>query len=128
MKGGDYQRTGIGDLQYYISLEVNNMRTNLKEKLADINTSNTNASAIFKYDDHGVNNSITKDTTVYELALLGIEVQKEILRRCVEQEMEASEAFGIIKGMTEICINDLMKEQLMKLLCDDDVIEKLLSK
>lgn len=128
MKGGDYQRTGISYLQYYISLEVNNMRTNLKEKLADINTLNTNASAIFKYDNHGVNSSITKDTTVYELALLGIEVQKEILRRCVEQKMEASETFGIIKGMTEICINDLMKEQLMKLLCDDDVIEKLLSK
>lgn len=128
MKGCDYQRTGIGYLQYYISLEVNNMRTNLKEKLADINTLNTNASAIFKYYDHGVNSSITKDTTVYELALLGIEVQKEILRRCIEQKMEASEALGIIRGMTEICINNLMKEQLMKLLCDDDVIEKLLSK
>ncbi len=104
------------------------MQTKLKEKLADINTSNTNASAIFKYDDHGVNNSITKDTTVYELALLGIEVQKEILRRCIEQKMDAKEVFSIIKGMNEISINDLIKEKLMKLLCDDDVIEKLLSK
>lgn len=104
------------------------MQTKLKEKLANIDTQNTHANAIFQYNKHGVQTSVTKDTTVYELALLGIGVQKEILRRCIEQKMEASEAFGIIKGMTEICINDLMKEQLMKLLCDDDVIEKLLSK
>ena len=104
------------------------MQTKLKEKLVDINIPNTNASIIFQYDNHGVNNSITKDTTVYELALLGIEVQKEILRRCVEQNMDAKEAFSIIKGMNEISINDLMKEQLIKLFSDDEIIEKLLSK
>ena len=86
------------------------MQTNLKEKLASINPQNTHANAIFQYGKSGVHVSFTKDTTVYELALLGIEVQKEILRRCVEQNMDAKEAFSIIKGMNEISINDLMKE------------------
>ena len=104
------------------------MQTNLKEKLASINPQNTNANAIFQYSKNGVHVSFTKDTTVYELALLGIEVQKEILRRCVEQNMDAKEAFSIIKGMNEISINDLMKEQIIKLLSDDEIIEKLLSK
>ena len=104
------------------------MQTNLKEKLASINPQNTHANAIFQYGKSGVHVSFTKDTTVYELALLGIEVQKEILRRCVEQNMDAKEAFTIIKGMNEISINDLMKEQLIKLLSDDEIIEKLLSK
>ena len=104
------------------------MQTNLKEKLASINPQNTHANAIFQYGKSGVHVSFTKDTTVYELALLGIEVQKEILRRCVEQNMDAKEAFGIIKGMNEISINDLMKEQLIKLFSDDEIIVKLLSK
>ena len=42
--------------------------------------------------------------------------------------MDAKEAFSIIKGMNEIAINDLMKEQLIKLFSDDEIIEKLLSK
>lgn len=104
------------------------MQTNLKEKLANIDTQNTHANAIFQYNKHGVQTSVTKDTTVYELALLGIGVQKEILRRCLEQNMDAKEAFSIIKGMNEISINDLMKEQLIKLFSDDEIIEKLLSK
>ena len=104
------------------------MQTNLKEKLASINPQNTHANAIFQYGKSGVHVSFTKDTTVYELALLGIEVQKEILRRCVEQNMDAKEAFSSMKGMNEISINDLMKEQLIKLLSDDEIIEKLLSK
>ena len=104
------------------------MQTKLKEKLEGIDTQNTHANAIFQYNKHGVQTSVTKDTTVYELALLGIGVQKEILRRCVEQNMDAKEAFGIIKGMNEISINDLMKEQLIKLFSDDEIIVKLLSK
>ena len=104
------------------------MQTNLKEKLAGIDTKNTRADVIFKYNNHGVYTSVTRDTTVYELTLLGIEVQKEILRRCVEQNMDAKEAFSIIKGINEISINDLMKEQLIKLFSDDEIIEKLLSK
>ncbi len=104
------------------------MQTKLKEKLANIDTQNTYANAIFQYNKLGVRATVTKDTTVYELALLGIEVQKEILRRCVEQNMDAKEAFSIIKGMNEISINDLMKEQLIKLFSDDEIIEKLLSK
>lgn len=104
------------------------MQTNLKEKLANINVKDTHARATFQYDNHGVRASITKDTTVYELALLGIEVHKEIVRRCADQHMEASEAMDIIKGMTEIGMYDLMKEQLIELLGNDDAIDKLLSK
>ena len=104
------------------------MQTNLKEKLANIDIQKTHANTIFQYNKNGVLALDTEDTTVYELSLLGIEVQKEILRRCVEQNMDAKEAFSIIKGMNEIAINDLMKEQLIKLFSDDEIIEKLLSK
>lgn len=104
------------------------MQTKLKEKLAGIDTKNTHANVIFKYNKYGVLTSVTKDTTVYELALLGIEVQKEILRKCLEQKMNAKEAFNIIKGMNEISLDNLMKEQLMILFNDDELVEKLLSK
>lgn len=104
------------------------MQTNLKEKLANIDTQNTHANAIFQYNKNGVLTSATKDTTVYELALLGIEVQKEILRKCLEQNMNAKEAVSLIKGMNEISLYNLMKEQLMILFNDDEIIEKLLSK
>lgn len=103
------------------------MQTNLKAKLEDINVKDTHARATFQYDNHGVRASITKDTTVYELALLGIEIHKEIVRRCADSHMEATEAMDIVKGMTEIAMYDLMKEQLMKLL-GDDAIDELLNK
>ena len=104
------------------------MQTNLKEKLASIDTKNTHANVIFKYNKNGVLTLVTKDTTVYELALIGIEVQKEILRKCLEQNMDAKEAVDIVKGMNEISLDNLMKEQLIKLFSDDEIIEKLLSK
>ena len=104
------------------------MKTNLKEKLAGIDTQNTNANAIFQYDKHGMQTLVTKDTTVYELALLSIEVQKEVLRKCLEQNMDAKEAVSIIKGISEISLDNLMKEQLIKLFSDDEIIQKLLSK
>ena len=104
------------------------MQTKLKEKLANIDTQNTHANAIFQYNKHGVQTSVTKDTTVYELTLLGIEVQKEILRKCLEQNMDAKEAVSIIKGINEISLDNLMKEQLIKLFSDDELVKKLLSK
>lgn len=104
------------------------MQTTLKEKLKDINVKDTHARATFQYDHNGVQSSITKDTTIYELALLGIEVHKEIVRRCAKQDMPADEVIDIVRGMTEISLYELAKEQLKLLLGDDDMIEKLLDR
>lgn len=104
------------------------MQTNLKEKLQAINVKDTHSRATFQYDNHGVQSSVTKDTTIYELALLGIEVQKEIVRRCAKQHLEADEVLDIIKGITEIGMYELAKEQLKSLIDDDEMIEKLLDR
>ena len=42
--------------------------------------------------------------------------------------MDAKEAVSIIKGISEISLDNLMKEQLIKLFSDDEIIQKLLSK
>ena len=104
------------------------MQTTLKEKLKDINVKDTHARATFQYDHNGVQSSITKDTTIYELALLGVEVHKEIVRRCAKEHLEPDEVLNIIKGMTEIGMYELAKEQLKSLINDDEMIEKLLDR
>ena len=104
------------------------MQTNLKEKLQAINVKDTHARATFQYDHNGVQSSITKDTTIYELALLGIEVHKEIVRRCAKEGLPADEVLDIIKGITEIGMYELAKEQLKSLIDDDEMVEKLLNR
>ena len=104
------------------------MQTNLKEKLQTINVKDTHARATFQYDNHGVQSSITKDTTIYELALLGIEIHKEIVRRCAKEHLEPDEVLDIIKGMAELGMYELAKEQLKSLINDDEMIERLLDR
>lgn len=104
------------------------MQTNLKEKLQAINVKDTHARATFQYDNHGVQSSITEDTTIYELALLGIEVHKEVVRRCAKEGLSADEVLDIVRGMTELGLYELAKEQLKSLIDDDEIIERMLNK
>lgn len=104
------------------------MKTNLKEKLQAINVKDTHARATFQYDNHGVQSSVTKDTTIYELALLGIEVHKEIVSRCSKEGLPADEVLDIVRGMTELGLYELAKEQLKSLIDDDEIIERILDK
>jgi len=104
------------------------METNLKEKLQAINVKDTHARATFQYDNHGVQSSVTKDTTIYELALLGVEVHKEIVRRCAKERLPADEVLDIVRGMTEIGLYELAKEQLKSLINDDKIIERMLDR
>lgn len=104
------------------------METNLKEKLQAINVKDTHARATFQYDNHGVQSSVTKDTTIYELALLGIEVHKKIIRRCAQEGLPADEVIDVVRGMTEIGLYELAKEQLKSLISDDEIIERILDR
>lgn len=104
------------------------METNLKTKLENINVKDTNARATFQYDNHGVQSSITQDTTIYELALLGVEVHKEIVRRCAKEHLNPDEVLDIIKGMTEMGMYELVREKLKSLIDNDEMVEKLLDR
>lgn len=56
---------------------------------------------------------------VYELTLLLIEIQKVIIQKCANKNIDADELFTIVHGSTQIALEDLALEKMRKMLGDD---------
>lgn len=53
---------------------------------------------------------------------------KEIVRRCAKEGLPADEVLDVVRGMTEIGLYELAKEQLKSLINDDEIIERMLDR
>lgn len=64
---------------------------------------------------------------VYELTLLLIEIQKVIIQKCADKNIDADELFIIMRDSTKIALEDLALEKMRKMLGDDvmSVLSKL---
>ena len=103
------------------------MDNKLREKLQEINPDNLTGSATFSIGANGIQKIVSEDMDVYELTLLLIEIQKVIIQKCADKNLDADELFIIVKGSTEIALEDLALEKMRQMLGDDvtSVLSKL---
>ena len=103
------------------------MDNKLREKLQEINPDNLTGSATFSIGSNGIQKIVSEDMDVYELTLLLIEIQKVIIQKCADKNIDADELFIIVKGSTTIALEDLALEKMRQMLGDDvmSVLSKL---
>lgn len=95
------------------------MDNKLREKLKEVNPDNLTGSATFSIGSNGIQKIVSEDMDVYELTLLLIEIQKVIIQKCANQNIDADELFIIMRDSTKIALEDLALEKMRQMLGDD---------
>ena len=103
------------------------MENKLREKLQEINPDNLTGSATFSISSEGIKREVLGGIDVYALTLLLIEIQKVIIQKCTDNNIDADELFAIVRDSTKIALEDLALEKMRKMLGDDvmSVLAKL---
>ena len=103
------------------------MDNKLREKLKEIDINNLTGSATFSIGSNGIQKIVSADMDVYELTLLLIEIQKVIIQKCADKNIDADELFIIMRDSTKIALEDLALEKMREMLGDDvmSVLSKL---
>lgn len=95
------------------------MDNKLREKLQEIDINNLTGSATFSINSEEIKHEVLGDIDVYALTLLLIEMQKVIIQKCAEDNIDADELFTIVRDSTKIALEDLALEKMRQMLGDD---------
>ena len=103
------------------------MDNKLREKLQEIDINNLAGSATFSISSEGIKSEILGGIDIYALTLVLIEIQKVIIQKCADKNLDADELFIIVRDSTKIALEDLALEKMRQMLGDDvmSVLAKL---